>query len=85
MFFQMKRTLGYVYSVLTQASGRVSNRDIKRISEGALAMAENAEAICAPPEDVRPNEADQLDLDTIRLFHDHIEEMQVILLHQEIV
>ena len=85
MFFGIIKSLGDMYQVISQARGRCTNRDIKRIADGALALADNAEKICLLAAAARPGEEDLRDLDEIKLMRDHIEEMMVFQLSQEIV
>lgn len=83
MYYGIIETLGNIYTFLSRARGRCGDDAIKTIANGAMAMADNAKTVSNPG--LKETADDVRDLDEVRLMRDHIEEMMVFQLSQEII
>lgn len=85
MFYGIIRSLGEIYTYLSRARGVCTDEELRTVGDAALIMADSADKVMPWNPAAKLDAEDARDLDEVKLMREHIEEMMVFQLSQEIV
>lgn len=85
MFYGLINWMGETYKFLSKARGICQEEEIKTVANAAFIMVDKADKVIPALPGAPLDKTDQMDLDEVRMMRDHIEEMMIFQLSQEIV